>query len=184
MIKKLLDWFTKTPEVLGIVPPPEPEPQLTNGELIRAIEKLHACTWVLKDKTPKHWVKIPPVVVTETFGGWGFVSGRTEALKINDRIHITEADDDMDFSEYCVLVDNMPCLLLIRKGGNLLVAIIATRDFIDEVFNTHAMRLNSFEDFAKLPAPVQKIMHDVLQKVLEIRDEIEQDSAVEKMLTY
>jgi hypothetical protein len=110
-----------------------------------------------------------------------FKCGRVDSYRI-------EADDDMDFTEYCVLMDGAPTLLIMRRGHGVTVTIIAERDFLADVFNTAAMRMNSVEDFRHMPEPVQRVMNDVLERFYELRNKRLEVKAtnnpIEKMLTY
>jgi len=164
---------------------PAPKEPMSDERLAQALTTFHKVSWNLKNATREAWGSIPKVKVTEKFGGWGYVDGRSEALKVNNRIRVTEADDDMDYSEYCVLVDGTPCLLILRKGGSVGVTIIAERDFLADVFHTAVMRCNDLADFRRMPAAVQKIMHDILEKVLIVQEKrAEKPTAIDKMLEY
>ncbi len=169
--------------------PAEPLSRMSDDRLALAIKTFHNVSWWLRDSTKEAWVSIPKVKVTEKFMGWGYVEGRDCALKINRRVHVIEADDCIDFSEYCVLIEGMPCLLILRKGNDVGVTIIAERDFLADVFSTSMMRCNNIEDFYQMPEPVQKIMHDVFEKVLILREsaaekQASQVTAIDKMVEY
>lgn len=188
MLKQLLSYFSRGTAPLvslySAIKPPPKEP-MSNDRLALAITTFHKVSWMLKDATRDAWGTIPKVKVTEKFGGWGFVEGRTSALSINSRIAVTEADECMDFSEYCVLVDGVPCLMILRKGNSVGVTIIAERDFLAEVFHAAMMRCNTLDDFRAMPLPVQKIMHDILEKVLVLQEkQVAKHTAIEKMLEY
>jgi hypothetical protein len=181
----LFAWLRRPLKQVVAAVTPKPKEPMSDERLALAISTFHKVSCNLKDATRDAWGTIMPVKVTEKFMGWGYVEGRTSALKVNGRIRVTEADDDMDFTEYCVLVDGTPCLLLLRKGGSLGVTIIAERDFLADVFHTAMMRCNNLEDFRRMPAPVQKIMHDVLEKVLILQEQrAEKPTAIDKMVEY
>lgn len=188
MLRKLLSYFSRGTEAAASLyrpTPPAPKVPMTDDELAAAIALFYKVGWFLKDATRGEWLPIKPVDVAQPFGGWAFVQGKNEALRINSRVYITEAGDDMDYSEYCVLVDYVPCLLILLKSGAIHVTIVAERDFLAEVFNTAAMRCTSVEEFKQMPQPVQKIMRDVFEKVAQIHAKRTAGTdAVEKMLSY
>lgn len=141
----------------------------------------------LKRMAGSSWGSIPRVHCPVPFGGWGFVEGRTEGFKVNRRLWLTEADDDMDFTEACVIVEKIPCLILEERWGQLTVTMIAGQDYLQEVFNPSGLPCCNVEDFKKLAPPVQKILHDVFVKVLEEQKKRPgglSPDAIETMLRY
>lgn len=182
-------WFLRkkvSQTVQKIVPPREPMNDETLAKVLDVVNnKLY---WSLDWKLDKPWSVIPPVSCPIKFGGWGYVAGRTKAFIVNARVAVCEADDDMDFTECCVLLDGVPTLLILRRGYSTTVTIIAERDFTSEVFKTAAMKMNAVEDFRRLPAPVQKVMDDVLyaiyQRYLKLEGKKEAKNPIEKMLNY
>lgn len=144
-------------------------PQRSTDALNDDLETLISIGFDLKHHTKKAWVNIPPVKVSTRFMGWGFVSGRKEALKINSRLHLVEADDDMDFTEYCILVDKVPCLLLLFRGNRLGVTMIhESVPFEQAVFKTNMIPCSNAKEFQSMPKPVQDIMLDTLDCILSI----------------
>ena len=75
-----------------------------------------------------------------------------------------------------------------RRGRGTTVTIVAARNFLAEVFNTAAMPMNTVEEFRRLPEPVQRVMNDVLEKILALYNKIQKDKEengpIEKMLNY
>jgi hypothetical protein len=181
----LFRWLRRPLKQVVAAVTPKPKEPMSDERLALAISTFHKVAWNLKDATKEAWGTIMPVKVTEKFMGWGYVDGRDEALKVNSRIRVTEADDCMDFSEYCVVMEGTPCLLVKRKGDYVGVTIVAERDFLADVFNTAMMRCNNLEDFRRMPEPVQKIMHDVFEKVLILQEQkAEKPTAIDKMVEY
>lgn len=126
--------------------------------------------------------RIPPVKCPVPFGGWGFVEGRTQGIKVNKSLTLTEADDDMDFSEACVLLDGVPSLLLSERRGSLTVTLIAGQDYFVELFNPSGNRVNTVAELNALPAQLQKIMKDIFAYAYERH--VPSDIGVEKVLRY
>lgn len=80
--------------------------------------------WVLKQNTKEaEWKTIPKVVVDRPFYGHGFVEGVTKALIVSKHLQLIEADEDMTYSEYCILRDGTPYLMMhLRSGRGLTVS--------------------------------------------------------------
>lgn len=165
-----------------------PRPMMDDETLGTVLTALHDCWWSLSNSLGDVTSVIPPVKVTTKFSGYGYVKGRISAIKVNARVAVCSADDDMDYTEYCVLMDGAPILLVLRRGSSVLVTIIAERSFLADVFNTAAMSMNTVEEFRKMPEPVQRVMNDVLKRFYELRlkrlEEKAANNPIEKMLTY
>lgn len=141
----------------------------------------------LKRMAGSSWGRISKVHCPVPFGGWGYVEGRTEGFKVNRRLVVTEADDDMDFTETCVIVDGMPCLLLEERYNRLTVTMIAGQDYFHELFNSSGLPCCTVEQFERLAPPVQKILRDIFAKVIEEQKKRPgglDPSAIETMLRY
>lgn len=163
-------------------------PMMDDETLGTTLTTLHDCWWNLKDSLGVSMSFIPPVQVTTKFCGWGYVVGRTRAFNVNARLAVCEADDDMGFTKYCVLMDGVPSLLITRRYQGVSVTIITERDFVADVLNTAAMPMNSIADFRRMPEPVQRVMNDVLAKFhahrLAFLEKKIDTNPIEKMLDY
>lgn len=111
------------------------------------------------------WGHCLPVKCPEKFAGYGYVEGRTECAKINRKIRITEADDDMDFSECCVLLENQPTLIIYsgRRGDHLFLVNQEVDPLMQMVFDTGAMRITTLADRDRLADPVRRVLEDILR---------------------
>lgn len=130
----------------------------------------------------KAWRRISPVKVTTKFGGWGYVEGRTEAFEVDDRLHVFEYDDCMDFTSLMVLIDGAPCLDITRKRGNTLVTVITGRDYFEEFLDPSGKPINTAEQLKRLPDPMQRPVLQLLGRVKQYEDR--RVDAVEKLLSY
>lgn len=178
-------WFLRK-QVAKAVPP---QPMMTDAELAVALQVANdRLYWSLDYKLDKPWSLIPPVKVRTKFMGYGYVEGRTRALIVNARVAVCEADDDMDFTEHCVLIDGVPTLLILARGRHVSVTVIAERDFLADVFRTAALPMNNVAEFRKMPDPVQRVMNDVLAKIHALYMKLQQEKAahepIEKLLNY
>lgn len=92
--------------------------------LQESIEFFQNAGWLLKQNTKEDaWKTIPKVVVERYFYGCGFVEGRTTALLVNEHLQLVEADEDLTYSEYCILRDGTPYLMMhLRSGRGLTVS--------------------------------------------------------------
>ena len=172
-MKRLLSWFRRK----LVAPTLSPVP-MTDLELRIALQATIAYGYELRRKASP-WVGVPKIKCPVTFPGWGYVEGRKEALKINDRLHLSEADDDYGFTEYCVLVDQVPALLLCFQGTRLSVS------YLQEglLLSPRGFSLCTVEDYHALPEPVQRIMHDVLSHLRTVLETRPTDS-VANVLSY
>jgi hypothetical protein len=139
--------------------------------------------------------RIQAVKCPTKFGGWGYVEGRTSGVRVDPRITIVEADDDMEFTEVCVLIDNLPCLLIeegyhanVAKSG-LSVTVIVERDYLESVLSPGHLWCSTLEDYEQLPMPVKSVMLTIISRMYDYhynrttglwRDQ----DAVEKVLSY
>jgi hypothetical protein len=181
MLKNFLALFRRHEATPATPKPPPPKATMSDGELTAAITLLKAHAYSLRSLVP--WQRIPKVETPVKFMGWGYVSGRTEGIKVNSKITITEADDCMDFVEYCVLVNREPTLLMLFKQGQLRITAVAEREFVAAVFNVDAMPLNNLEQYKSLPPAVQKVMHDVLRFFfLQFKDR--KTDAYDQLISY
>lgn len=166
--------------------PKAPAPPVDDALLSNALKCFITAAWNLKSNTSEHWGLILPVRIGGIkFPGWGYVEGRTSALKVNSSISIVEADDDMDFTDHCVLINGTPCLIL-HRAAQFSVTIIAKTSLLDQVMHTHAMPMNSLEQFKALPAPVQLVMRDIMLRVLQIHEKkvATTPEPIERILEY
>lgn len=167
----------------AIQPPKPPEP-VTDKELAALLEfviwNFHGFT----NKSTYNWSKISPVKVSTTFSGWGYVDGRTSALKINKRISICEADEDMDFSEFCVLVDNVASMILYSgRRGPLMLSIVGESTTDPEALaNWGRYDIATVERFRRMAMPYQAILVDVFRE-LYLQSGNKPDP-IEKVLDY
>lgn len=158
---------------------PQPKATMSDGEITAAITLVRR--YQFREVSP--WINIPKVKCPVKFMGWGYVVGRTRALKVNSRVMITEADDDMDFTEYCVLLDGVPTLLIMFRQNMYVTVVTEEEDFMAVVLNTNAMKLNNLDDFKALPVPVRKVMHDVLRhSFMELKDR--KTNAYDQLISY
>lgn len=120
-----------------------------------------------------------------SFGGCGYVQGRQEGFSPNRRIKVVEADDDMDFSEVCVVFDNIPCLLLYsgRKSKGQ-VTIVAERDFLLEVFGSNGSECLTVDQLNQMAAPVRAVLLDVFLGFHKTAKEKDSDPAIEALINY
>lgn len=135
-----------------------------------------------KAKMIGKWGSIPRVVCAVSFGGCGYVEGRTEGMKVNSRLVVTEADDDMGFSEVCFVIDRTPTLLVRSSGHGLSVFIIAGQDYFEELLSPSTLPFSTVEQFNKLPDPVKTPLSDFMQAFYKSKPD--PTEPMEKILAY
>lgn len=161
-------------------------PPMTTHELELAIKHFIDVGYGLRDRYQQAWRSIKPVNVTTQFCGWGYVRGRDKGVIVNSHLTLVEADDDMEFTEYCVLIDGVPAILVMRRHPGVKISIVAERSLFDQVMGSHWLPLNDVKDYERLLGPVQRVMHDVLRCVADLEIQ-RRDSAldpIEKILDY
>lgn len=183
IISAIKTFFSK-PEALVQAFTPKADPPLEGPHLEQALKLWHTDLMMFSFSRDRYSMsRISPVKCPTPFGGWGYVEGRTKGWRINKHLVVVEADDDMQFSEVCLLLDGVPCLLMENYAGRgVSVQTIAGRDYSSELFNSSAMPLDTVEDLARLPAPVHKLVMDVITANYKLH--AEKPDAIEKMLDY
>lgn len=96
------------------------------------------------------WFK---VTCPEEFPGCGFVEGRDQGAVISSRLRIVEADDDMGFTELCVLLDKIPTAIIRVSGSGASIGIIGGDRY----------RFLTCQDRDKLPDPIRRMVEDILK---------------------
>lgn len=184
---KWFNWFKQKTTAISASAVPKPVAPLSAEMLQIGIDILRKGSWDLRRMAGDSWGEIPKVHCPIPFGGWGYVEGRTTGMRINKRLAVCQGDNDYDLSELCVLVDNMPVLLLEERHNTLTVFVIAGQDYFQELFSPTTVPCKTVEDFSKLAEPIQKILNDVFAHVIEIKKRrvggLDPD-AIEKILTY
>lgn len=133
------------------------------------------------------WSTRQPVKVTTKFGGWGFVEGRTREIRINTRVSLVEADEDMGFTDVCVLIDGSPCLILTATGNSLSGMIITEdRSYLQEVVGVGVFPCTTLGEFNTLPDGVKRVLRDVIQVSVDRISETKNKTIdpVERLLAY
>lgn len=183
IISAIKTFFSK-PEALIQAFTPKVDPPLEGPHLEQALKLWHADLMMFGfNHSQYNMTRISPVKCPSPFGGWGFVEGRTKGWRINKRLVVVEADDDMQFTEVCLLLDGVPCLLMENYAGRgVSVRTIAGQDYISEIFNSSDMPLNTVEDLARLPEPVKVLVMDVITANYKLH--AEKPDVIEKMLDY
>lgn len=174
-----------TPAAPKVTKADRPELTLTRAqELIKVVlQYIHGLEHLCRD----HKVKIKPVRVDAKFSGWGFVDGRTEAIKVNRKLHFFESDDDMDFTKYCVLVEGTPTLnLYTGPRGDLMVQYISheEQDPIVTLLGGSWIDIHTASAFMVLADPVKRILIDLFEFVERERLKALANDPIEKVLHY
>lgn len=177
MINALRKLFNRKPEPAKAKPKKEP---LTLEQLEVGINAFVENMWDIRRLG--ELTSIPAVKCPVTFGGYGYVEGRTKGIKVNKRLTIVEADSDMDFSEVCLLIDGLPAMLLTKRRGAIAISIISGRDYFEELFNPSGMLCTNLEEFKQLPSAIQQVLHDVFAD--QYRRHVPKDAAIEKIINY
>ncbi len=180
------------------VPKPS-KPPLTEDQIAEALS-------LFRRHVPAFWREfsqmmgglkvIPPVKCPTKFGGWGYVEGRTYGVIVDSRITIVEADEDMGFTEVCVLIDDLPCLL-VQEGyhsfqgkSGLSITVISGRGYLDEMLNPSSQWSSTLKGFNRLQPPVRAIMLKILEVIYDANYKRETSQprrevdAIEKILDY
>lgn len=190
MINFFKNLFGGTPRKVKEVIKPKPELPLSEPELAKGIALLVKNGYYLPDLFTSYQYDRSPVKCVEKFSGWGYVEGRTTEYRMGKRVSFVLADDDMEFSEYCVLIDGVPSLLISRGSerfapSGMAVTIISERAFIDSIFNKGWMPMSTVEHFNRLPLPVQTALMPIVRLSAKIATERESNPpvAMEKLLS-
>lgn len=169
---------------------PKPELPLSDLELVKGLAFLMKHGYYLQQAFKQYLHECAPVKCPETFYGWGYVEGRSEEYRMNKRVSFVLADDDLGFSEYCVLIDGVPSLLIVcgtekYAPSGLAVQIVSTRDLFDSVFNPGWMPMSTAESFSNLPLPVKTALAPIIRTAAKIASLCELDTqvAMEKLLS-
>lgn len=148
--------------------PPAMTKQQVNAALYHMKDNFH-CMSRLAELLDA-WREIPTVRCPVPFLGWGYVDGRTHGFIIHRSKGITlvEADSDMGFTDVCVLINGMPCLMLEVRHGHLTVEHI-NQDVEDlrMSFGHGYMQVDNAEQLSDLPMPLQRCMLFILGKFIE-----------------
>lgn len=154
MLHRLINWWRG----LQWTSPPEPD-TTTDEHLGVLIQEFMSAAWFLRQCTEAYWdwVEVDPY-------GQLRINGKVRALKVNERVAVCESDDDLDFSEYVVVLDRVAALVVLRRAGRLEVRSVSPKLW------GHALpyQCSSVDEFKALPAPFQRIMREVFQLVYEI----------------
>ena len=114
------------------------------------------------------WVaNLPRPNIQQLFPGWGFIG--TTGFKVNERVSVYEHDDCMDFTSVLVTVDGHPVLILEVNQYRFTVLMVSEDEsyFADTINPCGLFRLESVSDFKAMPEPIQRVVHEVLEKVFK-----------------
>jgi hypothetical protein len=194
-LAKFLSQFKFNPEswpvirdVAGVLTPvvPQPKEPITDSELSTLLYFMYEQAHYFSYTTNVYkWTTIPKVKVSTTFNGWGYVEGRTKGIVINKNLVMTKADDDMDFTEYCILVFDVPSMLLYSgRRGRLMVNLINEdkQDTMGSLLGMDFIPIDTATDFRKLAEPVQKVLIDLFRALYKMKQSVV--NPVEKVLSY
>lgn len=170
--------FLRPPKSPPVTPLPDPEPAHLGEEIAHYLR----VSWFGRDLGT--WVTIPRVKCHVHFNGWGFVEGRTRGIRVNQKLTIVEGDEDMEYTTMCILLSGLPLLRLTRRGKGLYIDLITGPGYFLEDYNHGGLYFGSYEDFLKLPAPLQKVLRDVLVHVYSVRDRERWDLKPDPLPSY
>jgi hypothetical protein len=171
--------------VKSVVPPKSSEP---SEDLIRRcydhmLDHLHGLNSVAKDNGL--WQNIPKVKCPIKFHGWGYVEGRTEGAVINKNLTFFECDDDMGFTEYCVIINNMPVMTIYTGVYGTFVNVIDRKDFYQSLLGAENLHFETWEQFKLLPAPIKSVITDIAVALFKkMPPKVSDDAASEAILDY
>lgn len=164
--------------------PKAPPPRLTVEQVSAGIPALRYMVSLFDSRALANFAPIShisPVQCPEPFGGWGYVEGRTEGVRVDDRITLVAGDSDMDFTSVCVLVDSLPCLILTLSGKFFGVKIIRRRDYVQEVLHPSTISLSTWD---AVPDPVKIVLESAIRFSVKRFEASQSGTAIEKLLDY
>ncbi len=105
------------------------------------------------------WSSRAPVKTRQNFSGYGYVEGQNLAIKINRRLHVVGADDDLGYTSMCAVLDDEPCLMLIH-ASDFSIRVINSQPNEQSVFPC-----NDYVEYTQLPEYLRNIMQDIIVHV-------------------
>lgn len=159
---------------------------LSPKETSIALDILFNNRFCLRDFLKSKKKECRPVQCRVMFSGCGYVEGRTEHFVLSRRVSLTEADDDMEFTDYCILIDMVPVLILscdVRDKHGISVKFISPdKTDLDLMLRDPWFPIRTFEQYEKLPSPVRTTLEPLLRTLLELHAIDMANHPVEKML--
>jgi hypothetical protein len=141
---------------------------MDDTSLQRAIALFKGVIHFLPTHMGVEWVKdLPRPNIQQTFPGWGLVG--TSGFKVNQRVSVFEHDDCMEFTSVLVTVDRHPVLILKAHRYRFSVSMISEDEsyFAGLMEPCGTFSLESVSDFKAIPEPIQRVVHEVLEKVFK-----------------
>jgi hypothetical protein len=136
------------------IPSVRPEKPVAPQEIERGISILKREAHSVKRFSGPFWKKIRPLEVGPGIMGAAYLRGRSEGLKVNRALVLTEFDDDMEFTALCVAIDGHPALEVdIRWQGVTLCALERDIPLLVHVTGSNRWKLDTLGDFEALPHP-------------------------------
>lgn len=170
---------------------PKTKTLMDEVDLIKAISRVNDIAWNLNHYYGSFFSDAKIQDKTNAFRGVAIGGHRwVRALPINKRLVIYVIDDDIDSSAYGIMIDEIPAVFIQSdcypkpKNTWIINAAVVAQDLTNSQPLT--LPLNNIQDFFNLPEYLQRVMNDVLEKILIMDKELldQKKSSMENLTNY